>query len=160
MKRILPPLTSFSTLLIICSLNCIKAHSMQAIRFDQHQPEGSIIIYNPLPLSPAERDSLDFKSAKAALLHGNNHSEHAQQDIYIYPNPLFVQNPELTIKAEKDISLVRITNIIGNEVARFNFKSQQKNTLTFRINFQNKGIFLIDITLIDNTRVVKRLMVK
>jgi hypothetical protein len=77
-------------------------------------------------------------------------------NITIYPVP--VKENNFTIKAEKDISLVKITNIIGQDI----YKNRYSNQQTIRIALENpkRGMYLVTIIFSDDTRVVKKIMVE
>ncbi len=81
---------------------------------------------------------------------GNN------SNITIYPVP--VKENNFTIKAEKDIAFVKITNIIGQDI----YKNRYSNQQTIRILLENpkRGMYLVTIIFSDDTRVVKKIMVE
>jgi hypothetical protein len=76
--------------------------------------------------------------------------------VTIYPVP--VKENNFTIKADKDISFVKITNIIGQDV----FKSRYSNQQSIRILLDNpkRGMYIVTILFADETRVVKKIMVE
>ena len=89
-------------------------------------------------------------SGREYLREGNN------TNITIYPVP--VKQNNFTIKAEKDISFVKITNIIGQDI----YKNRYSNQQTIRIFLENpkRGMYLVTIIFSDDTRVVKKIMVE
>lgn len=78
-------------------------------------------------------------------------------NVSIYPVP--VKNNSFTIKSEKDISSVKITNIIGQDISRFQYNDPQQ---LIKINLENpkRGMYLVTIIFSDGIRVVKKIMVE
>lgn len=77
-------------------------------------------------------------------------------NITIFPVP--VKDNYFTIRAEKDISFVKITNIIGQDIYRSTFENQQ----SVKINLINprRGMYVVTILFADGTRSVKKIMVE
>ena len=83
--------------------------------------------------------------------------ESSNININIYPVP--VREGRFTIKCDKEITAVKVTNMIGQDI----FKAQYKNPLYLtKINLENpkRGIYLVTINFIDGSRVVKKIMVE
>jgi hypothetical protein len=78
-------------------------------------------------------------------------------NISIYPVP--VRDNSFTIKTEKDISFVKITNIIGQDLLRFQYSDPQQLIKIF-LNNPKRGIYLVTIIFSDGVRVVKKIMVE
>jgi hypothetical protein len=76
--------------------------------------------------------------------------------VTIYPVP--VKENNFTIKTDKDITFVKITNIIGQDI----FKSRYSDLQLIRIFLENpkRGMYLVTILFSDGTRVVKKIMVE
>ncbi|MFN8211382.1 MAG: T9SS type A sorting domain-containing protein [Bacteroidales bacterium] len=78
-------------------------------------------------------------------------------NLSIYPVP--VRDNSFTIKSEKEISLIRITNIIGQDIymARYNTP-----LYTTRIVLENpkRGMYVVVITFADNTRIARRILIE
>jgi len=74
--------------------------------------------------------------------------------VSIYPVP--VKNGQITIKSGKEISSVRITNIIGQEIFKTNFNNPEKE-VNISFDCASKGIYILVITLSDRTRIVKKI---
>jgi hypothetical protein len=89
-------------------------------------------------------------SGREYFREGNN------ANVIIYPVP--VKENNFTIKTEKDISFVKITNIIGQDI----YKSRYSNQQNIRIYLENprRGMYLVTILFADDTRVVKKIMVE
>jgi hypothetical protein len=77
--------------------------------------------------------------------------------VRIYPVP--VRNNSFTIKTDRDISFVKITNIIGQDVFRFQYNDPQQLIKVFLEN-PKRGMYLVTIIFSDGTRVVKKIMVE
>ena len=77
--------------------------------------------------------------------------------VSIYPVP--VKDNSFTIKSEKDISFVKITNIIGQDISRFQYNDPQQ---LIKIYLENpkRGMYLVTIIFSDGIRVVKKIMVE
>jgi hypothetical protein len=78
-------------------------------------------------------------------------------NISIYPVP--VRDNSFTIKTEKDISFVKITNIIGQDIFRFQYSDPQQLIKIF-LNNPKRGMYLVTIIFSDGIRVVKKIMVE
>jgi hypothetical protein len=100
-----------------------------------------------------QRDSIAVPAVvnKGFALTGN------EVNISIYPVP--VRENFFTIRSDKEIAAVRITNIIGQETYIEKFGSP---VFTTKITLDNprRGMYLIAITFSDNTRCVRRLLVE
>ena len=77
--------------------------------------------------------------------------------ISIYPVP--VRDNSFTIKTDRDVSFVKITNIIGQDVLRLQYNEPQQ---LIKIILENpkRGLYLVTIIFSDGTRMVKKIMVK
>jgi hypothetical protein len=82
--------------------------------------------------------------------------ENVNVNVTIYPVPVYENN--FTLKTDKDIAFVKITNIIGQDV----FKSRYSNQQSIRIFLDNpkRGMYIVTILFADGTRVVKKIMVE
>jgi hypothetical protein len=78
-------------------------------------------------------------------------------NISIYPIP--VRDNSFTIKTDKNISFVKITNIIGQDVFRFQYNDPQQLIKVFLEN-PKRGMYLVTIIFSDGIRVVKKIMVE
>jgi hypothetical protein len=83
--------------------------------------------------------------------------EPSAANINIYPVP--VRENTFTIKSDREISAIRITNIIGQEIFTIKYTTPQ---LISRIMLDNprRGMYMVAIIFKDNTRVVKKIMVE
>jgi hypothetical protein len=76
--------------------------------------------------------------------------------IIIYPVP--VRNNTFTIKSDKEIAAIKITNIIGQEIYRIKYTNPISVT---RISLENpgRGMYLVAVSYRDNTRIVKKILI-
>ena len=77
--------------------------------------------------------------------------------VSIYPVP--VRDNSFTIKSDKDISFVKITNIIGQDIFRFQYSDPQQTTKIF-LDDPKRGMYLVTIIFSDGLRIVKKIMVE
>ena len=77
--------------------------------------------------------------------------------ISIYPIP--VRDNTFTIKSDRDVSFIKITNIIGQDVFRLHYNDPQQ---LIKITLENpkRGMYLVTIIFSDGIRVVKKIMVE
>lgn len=82
--------------------------------------------------------------------------ENANINVTIYPVP--VRENNFTLKTDKDIAFIKITNIIGQDI----FKSRYSNQQSVRIFLDNpkRGMYIVTILFADGTRAVKKIMVE
>ena len=77
--------------------------------------------------------------------------------VSIYPVP--VRDNSFTIKTDRDISFVKITNIIGQDVLRLQYNEPQQFIKVFLEN-PKRGMYLVTIIFSDGFKVVKKIMVE
>ncbi len=77
--------------------------------------------------------------------------------VSIYPVP--VRENSFTIKTDKDIAFVRITNIIGQDIYREKYSTPLQMTKIFLEN-PKRGMYLVAILFGDGTKVVKKIMIE
>jgi hypothetical protein len=77
--------------------------------------------------------------------------------VSIYPVP--VKDNSFTIKTQKDISFVKITNIIGQDIFRFQYNDPQQ-LIKISLDSPKRGMYLVTIIFSDGIRVVKKIMVE
>jgi hypothetical protein len=78
-------------------------------------------------------------------------------NVSIYPVP--VRDNYFTIKSDKEISAIKITNIIGQDIFRVKYSTP---LLLTKIVLDNprRGMYLVVILFRDDTRVVKKVMIE
>jgi hypothetical protein len=101
-----------------------------------------------------QKDSVNISRT---LAQKNIQNEALPLNISIYPVP--VKDNSFTIKTDKDISFVKITNIIGQDVFRFQYSDPQQLIKIFLDN-PKRGMYLVTIIFSDGLRVVKKIMVE
>jgi hypothetical protein len=93
-----------------------------------------------------------------ASLPQNDYSRNtANINVTIYPVP--VRDNSFTIKTDRDVSSVKITNIIGQDIFRVQYNNPQQLNKIFLDN-PKRGMYLVTILFSDGTRVVKKIMVE
>lgn len=102
----------------------------------------------------AQRDTSDISSG---LSQKNGIIESAAVNVNIYPVP--VRDNTFTIKSDKEISAIKITNIIGQDIYRVKYSNPQ---LISKIILENprRGMYLVAIIFSDNSRVIKKIMIE
>ena len=101
----------------------------------------------------AQRDTISFSSGHSL----KNGIDPRGVNINIYPVP--VRDNTFTIKSDKEISSVKITNIIGQDIFSMEYSTPQLITKIMLDN-PGRGIYLVAIIFNDNTRVVKKIMIE
>lgn len=78
-------------------------------------------------------------------------------NVSIYPVP--VRENSFTIKTDRAISFVKITNIIGQDIFRLKYNDPQQ-LIKIILDSPKRGMYLVTIIFSDGTRVVKKIMVE
>lgn len=78
-------------------------------------------------------------------------------NVTIFPVP--VRENNFTIKSDRDMSYVKVTNIIGQDILRVQYNSPQQLTKIFLDN-PKRGMYLVAIIFSDGTKVVRKIMVE
>jgi hypothetical protein len=99
----------------------------------------------------------DTTNVIGTLPQKNTSRESTNINISIFPVP--VRDNSFTIKTDRDINLVRVTNIIGQDIYRIQFNSSQQ---VVRIPLDNprRGMYLVTIIFSDGIRIVKKIMIE
>jgi hypothetical protein len=103
---------------------------------------------------PAQKDTVSPPSVTAQKPFARESSENF---VNIYPVP--VRADSFTIKTDKSFSQIRVTNMIGQDIYRAQFKSPLQTTKVLLDN-PRRGIYLVTIIFSDGLRVVKKIMVE
>lgn len=101
-----------------------------------------------------QKDSINVSASVAQKSYS---SEVNNLNISIFPIP--VRDNSFTIKTDKDISFVKITNIIGQDIFRYQYNDPQQLIKIF-LNNPKRGMYLVTIIFSDGLRVVKKIMVE
>jgi hypothetical protein len=83
--------------------------------------------------------------------------ETVSSNISIYPVP--VRDNSFTIKTDRDINMVKVTNMIGQDI----FRAQYKNPVSITkvmLTKPTRGMYLVTISFVDGTRIVKKVMIE
>ena len=85
------------------------------------------------------------------------YSEAKSVNLSLYPVP--VKENYFNISSDKDISLVKLTNIIGQDIMRIQYNNPQS---TIKVNLDNprRGMYLVTVVFSDGNRVVKKIMIE
>lgn len=78
-------------------------------------------------------------------------------NVTIYPVP--VRENNFTIRTDKDISFVRITNIIGQDIFRVKYNNPEQQ-IRIMLDNPKRGMYLVTVNFSDGTRVVKKIMIE
>jgi hypothetical protein len=101
-----------------------------------------------------QKDSINIAGA---LAQKNFSREASSISINIYPVP--VRDNSFTIKTDKNISFVKITNIIGQDIFRYRYSDPQQ-LIKIVLDNPKRGMYLVTIIFSDGIRVVKKIMVE
>ena len=110
-----------------------------------------IIITSTLQAQKDTTSIASYPASKSGISDAGNSS------ITIYPVP--VRENYFTIKSDKEISSVKITNIIGQDI----FRAHYNNPLDVNkiiLDNPKRGMYLVTILFSDDTRVVKKIMIE
>jgi hypothetical protein len=102
----------------------------------------------------AQKDTVNISSGqtqKSAL------ADAASSSITIYPVP--IRENYFTIRSEKEIASVKVTNIIGQDIFKVKYNNPEILTKIILDN-PKRGMYLVTIILSDGTRVVKKIMIE
>jgi len=102
----------------------------------------------------AQKDSLLISGS---LKQKTSQGENTTINISIFPVP--VRENNFTIKADKDISYVRITNIIGQDIVRIRYTNPQQ-LVKIALDYPKRGMYLVTIIFSDGIKVVKKIMIE
>ena len=101
-----------------------------------------------------QKDSINIAGA---LAQKDFSREATSISVSIYPVP--VRDNSFTIKTDKNISFVKITNVIGQDIFRIKYSDPQQLIRIF-LESPKRGMYLVTIIFSDGIRVVKKIMVE
>ena len=102
----------------------------------------------------AQKDTISVSSnqtQKSALADASGTS------ITIFPVP--VRENYFTIRSEKGISGIKVTNIIGQDIFKSKYNIPE-TLIKIILDNPKRGMYLVTINLEDGTRVVKKIMIE
>jgi hypothetical protein len=113
------------------------------------------ILFIILTLSlQAQKDTVNISSGqmqKSAM------ADAAGTSITIYPVP--IRENYFTIRSEKEVTSVKVTNIIGQDIFKVKYNNPEVLNKIILDN-PKRGMYLVTIILNDGTRVVKKIMIE
>jgi len=80
--------------------------------------------------------------------------------IYVSIYPVPVRDNNFTIKTDRDVSFVKITNIIGQDIFRAQYNNNPQQLTRITLENPKRGMYLVTILFSDGKRVVKKIMVE
>ncbi len=111
-----------------------------------------LLVISTLSLK-AQKDTVNV----SGILPMKDYSREISVNISIYPVP--VRENSFTIKTDRDISFIKITNIIGQDIFRSQYSNPQQLIKVFLDN-PKRGIYLVTIVFSDGSKAVKKIMVE
>ncbi len=102
----------------------------------------------------AQKDTVSIAGARITKI---TPAEASTLNISIYPVP--VRDNFFSIKCDKDISDIKVTNIIGQDIFKAHYSDPQDITKIILEN-PRRGMYLVTITFTDGLRIVKKIMVE
>jgi hypothetical protein len=115
------------------------------------------IVFFLLILTLTLQGQKDSVNTKKVVARKEFSKEAANNNVKIYPVP--VKDNSFTIKTEKAMSYVKITNIIGQDVFRIQYNEPQQ-LIKISLDNPKRGMYLVTIIFSDGVRVVKKIMVE
>ncbi len=83
--------------------------------------------------------------------------EAANVNINIYPVP--VRENSFTIRCDRNIASVKVTNMIGQDIYRIQYNNPQPLTKIWLDN-PKRGMYLVTVLFDDGVRIVKKIMIE
>ena len=102
----------------------------------------------------AQKDTLAVLNNQAQK---NFIRETSNVNVNIYPVP--VRDKNFTIRAEKNIAFVKVTNMIGQDIYRIQYNNPQQLVKVWLDN-PKRGMYLVTLLFDDGTRLVRKIMVE
>ena len=109
-----------------------------------------LLLFSITTLLFSQRDSTSIYNSASIL------RENANVNVTIFPVP--VRDNSFTINSDKEISYIKVTNIIGQDIFKSRF-NEQKSIKVF-LNSAKRGVYIITISFHDDTRIVRRIMIE
>ncbi len=83
--------------------------------------------------------------------------ETVSSNISIYPVP--VRENSFTIRTDRDMISVKVTNMIGQDIFRAQYTNPLSQTKVL-LKKTTRGMYLVTIVFVDGTRIVKKIMIE
>lgn len=87
----------------------------------------------------------------------NTNKEAVKINLTIYPVP--VRDNNFTIKSDRDISSVKVTNIIGQDIYRIQFNSPQQ-LIKVPLENSKRGMYIVTVIFSDGIKICKKILVE
>src|SRR5512133_1052782 len=82
---------------------------------------------------------------------------YSEARLSIYPVP--VKNNTFTIRTDREISSVKVTNIIGQDIFKEKYNNPQQ-LIRVSLDSPQRGMYLVTIIFDDGLRIVKKIMIE
>ncbi|NLJ43772.1 MAG: T9SS type A sorting domain-containing protein [Bacteroidales bacterium] len=107
-----------------------------------------------MPALHSQNDTISIARSETqkSLIRENNTSL-----VTIFPVP--VRQNNFTIRTEKEMTLVKVTNMIGQDIFRAQYKNPVPSTKVL-LKKPTRGMYLVTISFVDGTRVVRKIMIE
>jgi nitrous oxide reductase accessory protein NosL len=102
----------------------------------------------------AQKDTVNFSPYPVQK---NAMADATGTNITIYPVP--IRENYFSIRCEKEISGVKVTNIIGQDIYKMKYNNPETNTKIILDN-PKRGMYLVTVFFDDGSRVVKKVMIE
>jgi len=102
----------------------------------------------------AQKDTVNVSPSQVQK---NAMADAAVTNITIYPVP--IREGYFSIRSEKAISGVKVTNIIGHDIYKMNYNNPETTTKIILDN-PKRGMYLVTVILENGSRVVKKVMIE
>jgi hypothetical protein len=99
----------------------------------------------------------DTTSIAPTLSHNEFSRNISNASVTIYPVP--VRYNSFTVKTDRDMSFIKITNIIGQDIYRIKYNDPVQ-LIKIMLDNPKRGMYLVTILFSDGTRTVKKIMVE
>jgi hypothetical protein len=106
------------------------------------------------PVLNAQKDTVNFLNISSQK---NFVREAANVNVNIYPVP--VRENNFTIKADRNISMLKITNMIGQDIYRIQYNNPQ-SIIKIWLDNPKRGMYLVTLMFDNGTRIVKKILVE
>lgn len=103
----------------------------------------------------AQRDTASIISDRS--IRYNVSPEGVNVNLRIYPVP--VRENYFYISSDKEITSVKITNIIGQDIFKENY-NDPKTLTTINLDSPTRGMYLVTIMLKNGSRIVRKIMIE
>jgi hypothetical protein len=112
-----------------------------------------LLIISTLSLD-AQKDTL---SLSGSSIHRDALRDPSTISITIFPVP--VRENNFTVKTDKDVTFLKVTNIIGQDIYRRQFNDPLQ-LITVQLENPKRGMYLVTMIFSDGLRVVKKIMIE